>query len=252
MNRLSEESTPDQRLHYGSTPEQFLDVRLPSASGSQAAAVIFIHGGFWRAEYDLHQADTLCSALRRDGLATFNLEYRRVGNPGGGWPGSFDDIRTAFRFIRDQSLRFGIDPSRIVVIGHSAGAQLALVLASREPSLCGVIALGGLLDLGRTVESPTSAEHVIDYLGGTPTDVPERYADADPMRLSISTKQVVVHGLDDEDVPPEMSRSYVATKNKAGEQVVLVEPANIDHFNVIDPLSEAYALILRIVRELTA
>ena len=137
---------PDQRVPYGRDPNQFLELRVPHGRGPHPV-VLNIHGGFWRAKYDLVHAGHFCEALRAAGLATFNAEYRRVGNEGGGWPGTFDDIRSAYRFVRQSEKRFGLDLERFVVIGHSAGGQLALCLAGHEISVEHVISLAG--EIGR-------------------------------------------------------------------------------------------------------
>src|SRR5215467_10065994 len=138
---------PDLRLPYGQDANQFIDVRLPAGKGPHPV-VLFIHGGYWRAKYDLTYAGHLCGALRKAGVATWNVEYRRVGNPGGGWPGTFEDIRSAYRMmvetqpIKDSPPVF--DLSRVVVAGHSAGGQLALCLAAHEKSVKHVISLAGV------------------------------------------------------------------------------------------------------------
>ena len=111
--------------------------------------MINIHGGFWRAKYDLAHAGHLCAALQASGIATANVEYRRVGNHGGGWPGSFADICDAHQFLLQNADAYRIDPSRLVVMGHSAGGQLALCLAAHEAALHGVISLAGVVDLRR-------------------------------------------------------------------------------------------------------
>src|SRR5271163_1848941 len=132
----------DARIAYGSDPNQFLDLRLPK--GDKKARKLFplvinIHGGFWRAKYDLGHAGHLCAALTARGLATANLEYRRVGNEGGAWPGTFADIRSAYSFLVQHGPEHNLDSRRIVAMGHSAGGQLALCLAAHEPSLTRVV-----------------------------------------------------------------------------------------------------------------
>jgi acetyl esterase/lipase len=137
---------PDERVSYGADPNQFLDVRLPRAKGPHSI-LLNIHGGYWRAKNDLKHAGHLCEALRKAGVATFNLEYRRVSNPGGGWPGTFEDIRSAYRLVQQERSRFHLDLDRLVVMGHSAGGRLALCLAEHEPSVGRVISLAGVVDL---------------------------------------------------------------------------------------------------------
>src|ERR1700740_1028784 len=112
----------DHRLAYGPAPTQFGDLRLPKGKGL-FPVVMNIHGGFWRAKYDLAHAGHLCAALTAKGLATWNVEYRRVGNTRGGWPGTFEDIRNAYRFLPQIAKRYDLDAGKTLVMGHSAGGQ---------------------------------------------------------------------------------------------------------------------------------
>src|SRR5215475_6737875 len=132
----------DKRMRYGEAPQHFADLRYPK-SGSAKSVIVNIHGGYWRAKYDLLHAGHLCAALTVKGLATANLEYRRVGNDGGAWPGTFSDIRAAYAFLLQNGLEYTLDSRKIVVMGHSAGGQLALCLAAHEPSLTRVVSLAG-------------------------------------------------------------------------------------------------------------
>jgi acetyl esterase/lipase len=114
-----------QRIAYGDDPNQFGELRMPSGKGPHPV-VIFIHGGFWKAAYDLTHASHLCVAIAKAGCAVWSIEYRRVGQPGGGYPGTLDDIRAAAQC----AMRIpGLDLKRVVTAGHSAGGQLALWLA---------------------------------------------------------------------------------------------------------------------------
>src|SRR5712691_5829738 len=133
----------DSRLRYGTDPNQFGDLRVPKSKGP-FPVVMNIHGVFWRAKYGLAHAGHLCAALTARGLATWNLEYRRVGNAGGGWPGTFEDVRSGYRYVSQIAQRYNLDSSKMVVIGHSAGGQLALCLAGHEASLKRVISLAGV------------------------------------------------------------------------------------------------------------
>src|SRR6266481_4424384 len=144
----------DARIAYGPDEFNFADLRLPHENGKQALKsghpiVIFIHGGYWKAKYDLTHAGHACSALAHAGFATWQIEYRRVGNPGGGWPGTFEDITSAFQFLPQIARQYQLDSKRVVVMGHSAGGQLSLALAARQPALRGAISLAGVVDLRR-------------------------------------------------------------------------------------------------------
>ena len=206
---------PDARVAYGADPNQFLEVRLGRTMPPHGV-LLNIHGGYWRAKYDLAHAGHLCDALRTSGMATFNIEYRRVGNPGGGWPGTFEDIRSAYRFVRQQHSKFHLDLDRLVVMGHSAGGQLALCLAAHETSITNVISLAGVVDLRNAFALHLSNDAVAEFLGGKPDAVPEHYREADPMELAIPrARQWLFHGGEDDSVPPEFSRHYVLQKKKA-------------------------------------
>lgn len=251
--------TPDERVAYGSDPNQFIEVRLGRGASAPYPAVLNIHGGYWRAKYDLAHAGHLCEAVRGLGIAVFNIEYRRVGDKGGGWPGTFEDIRSAYRFVRQASTRFHVDVRRLAVMGHSAGGQLALCLAAHEPSLDQVVSLAGVVDLKRGHELHLSHDAVSEFLGGSPEQVPEHYREADPMELHIpEARQWLIHGLEDDTVPPNFSRDYVQFKtgSKSGaakrEVAELLEIPHAGHFDLIDPGSQAFQKVAEVLRKATA
>jgi acetyl esterase/lipase len=238
---------PDARVAYGADANQFLEVRLPHTKAPHRV-LLNIHGGYWRAKYDLAHAGHLCEALRDSGIATFNIEYRRVGNPGGGWPGTFEDIRSAYRFVRQEQSRFHLDLDRLAVMGHSAGGQLALCLAAHETSAANVISLAGVVDLRKAFALHLSNDAVAEFLGGKPDAVPEHYREADPMEFAIPrTRQWLLHGREDDTVPLEFSRDYVLQKKKAGESAQLLEIPHAGHFELIDPASEAFQQVMATV-----
>jgi acetyl esterase/lipase len=245
----------DIRLRYGNDPNQFGDLRIPRtprAKGPHPVAMM-IHGGFWRAKYDLLHAGHLCAALTKAGVTTWNLEYRRVGNPGGGWPGTFEDVSSGFAFLRQASKQHNLDENKIMVLGHSAGGELALCLAAHQRSLRGALSLAGVVDLHRAWELHLSNDAVVEFLGGTPEKVPEHYHEASPAEASIAgVPQILIHGAKDDIVPVEMSRSYRALKKKRGEDVQLVEIADAGHFELIDPQSTAWATVQAAVLKLLA
>ena len=238
----------DARIAYGSDPLQFGNLYLPKRSGT-FPILLFIHGGFWRARYDLVHAGHLCAALAKSGIAVWNLEYRRVGNPGGGWPGSLQDIEAARRFLPEVAKKHPFDLKRLAVAGHSAGGHLALTLAARRNHLRGVVALAPVSDLRRAYDLHLSHDAVVEFLDGTPAEVPEHYAEASPVELSIRAPQVIVHGSHDDTVPIEMSRSYVAIKQKRGEKMRLLE-LDCGHFELIDPSSAAWSTVQKAVLDL--
>src|SRR5271170_1032487 len=226
----------DARIAYGSDPNQFLDLRLPknkprTGTGKSERLyplVINIHGGYWRAKYNLDHTGHLCAALTAKGLATANLEYRRVGDEGGGWPNTFADIRSAYNFLLQNASQHNLDRQKFLVIGHSAGSQLALCLAGHEPGVTRVLSLAGVVDLQRAYQLHLSNDAVVEFLRGTPGQVPEHYREADPMQLSIPrAQQWLIQGLTDDVVPIAFSRDYVAAKQerarKEKENVHLLE-----------------------------
>jgi len=235
----------DARIAYGPDPNQFVDLRFPAVTPGKYPLVINIHGGYWRARYDLAHAGHLCAALTAQGLATANIEYRRVGNTGGGWPGTFSDIRTAYKFLVQSARVHNFDTEKILVMGHSAGGQLALCLSAHELSVTRVISLAGLVDLQRAYQLHLSHDAVVEFLGGTPEQVADHYREADPMRLSIPrSKQILIQGSADDDVPPDFSREYVKTKTESSgrqkEDARLVWIAGASHDDLIDPRSSAW------------
>jgi acetyl esterase/lipase len=231
----------DARVAYGNDRNQFGEIRLPKDKGP-FPLVMNIHGGYWRAQYDLAHAGHICAALARRGLATWNVEYRRVGNAGGGWPETFADIRSAYRFLPQLAKQYPVDSAKLLVMGHSAGGQLALCLAAQESSLSRVLSLAGVLDLAQAWQLHLSDNAVAAFLGGTPSEVPEHYREADPMRSRIAprTTQWLIHGAKDDVVPSYFSRKYAEQKKRLGEDVHYLEIATAGHYDLIDPRSTAW------------
>jgi len=142
-------------------------------------------------------------------------------------------------------------------MGHSAGGQLALCLAAHEPTVTRVVALAGVVDLKRAYQLHLSNDAVVEFLHGTPAEVPDHYREADPMQLAIpAARQWLVHGSADDTVPADFSRDYVSSKQrhagKEKEDVHLLEISGAGHFDVIDPRSQAWKQIEEIVLQLVA
>lgn len=252
----------DARIPYGDEPLQFGDLRLPAGVGP-FPAVAFVHGGFWRARWDLTHAGNPCAALTAAGFATWNVEYRRIGIPGGAWPGTFRDVRAGVGKLFDLAERYPIDPDRIVVVGHSAGGHLALwvtgcgrvpggsEIAAPPLPLRGAVSLSGAVDLQETWRRRLGDGVVRDLLGGTPEEVPERYAAASPAELlPLGVRQLLVHGALDDIVPLAISEGYVAAARAAGDAATLLALPDAEHFAVIDPESPAWPRVLAAVQAL--
>ncbi|MFZ5827469.1 MAG: alpha/beta hydrolase family protein [Bacillota bacterium] len=226
------------RLPYGSTEWQFGELRLPEGAGPHPA-VIVIHGGGWQASTDLAYMRPAALHLTRRGLATWTIEYRRMGNPGGGWPGTLDDILQATDYLLEEAApAHGIDPRRVVALGHSSGGQLAAWLGVQRPVLAGVVSLAGVLDMAaqyRLRRELGASNYVADLLGGSPEEVPARYAAASPTRLPPPAMPVVlVHGENDWRVPPSHSQTYHAYLQAQGGQVELIQLPGVDHVEIFN------------------
>jgi acetyl esterase/lipase len=235
------------RVNYGWTPSQFMDVRFARARRPRPL-VIMIHGGYWRVQYDLLHAGHLCAALTDHGFVTANLEYRRVGEGGGGWPGTFEDIREGIRFARSQEGKWAADPRRAVVIGHSAGGQLALWAAAEIPELTAVIALAPVASLRKAWELHLSNDAVVGLMHGAPDQKPEDYAKACPAQRPAANPRYLLHGAKDDVVPLELSREYLQSRKGDPGGVKLEVLPNMDHFDLIDPDSEAFSNILHVLQ----
>jgi len=215
----------DERVAYGPEPLQFADLR--NVDGD--ALAIVLHGGSWKATYNLIHLAHLCIRLGEIGVATLNVEYRRVGDPGGGWPGSLEDVLLAVEFAKTLA-------RRPVLVGHSAGGHLALLAAKRTQ--LPVVALAAVCD------PPTwRNDAVAAFFGGKPT-VPE----ASPLaQAPLGRPTVLVHGTADDVVPVEQSHRYV---DAAGGEATLETLDGAGHFEPIDPQSPEVDVTLRAVERL--
>ena len=215
-----------ERIQYAVGPLRFGDLRLPDGDGPHPLAAV-VHGGSWKATYNLIHTGHLCVALAQAGIASWNVEYRRIGDPGGGWPGSLDDVVLALRHARELP---GIDPARVVAVGHSAGGHLAL-LAARQVRIRGVVALAAITDPG-TWDNPAVERF---FVGPVP-------AGGAPRRLlPLGVPQVLVHGTADDVVPFDQSRAHAAA---AGAEASLVALVGAGHFEPIDPQAAEFPRVL--------
>lgn len=236
---------PAPVVRYGSHPDQVANLHLPAADGGPWPCVVLIHGGFWRERWDRTLMTPLAIDLAKRGYATWNIEYRRVGQNGGGWPGTFDDVAAAADALADVT---DVDQARLVAVGHSAGGHLALWLGARNGGrvrLRGAVSQAGVADLAQAHADDLGSGAVADLIGGSPAELPDRYADASPAaRVPLGIAQLLVHGADDDIVPPAQSRDYAHRAREAGDDVELVEIAGADHFDVVDPAHESWRAVV--------
>jgi acetyl esterase/lipase len=264
------------RLTYGRDSLHFGDLYVPNIPGPHPI-VILIHGGYWRARYGLDLMNSLAEDLAKRGYAAWNIEYRRVGNPGGGWPGTFLDVALATDYLRKLAPFYTLDLQRVIPIGHSAGGHLAFWLAARPRIplfahhspiagsqlsadneetatplvLRGAISLAGVVDLEMAWRLHLSNDAVVELLGGSFTEVPERYIVASPAAmLPLGVPQVLIHGTNDESVPLQVSQAYSNAARTLNDPVTYIELEGVDHFDVIDPQSHAWDITIKELQKL--
>ncbi|MEV4754042.1 alpha/beta hydrolase [Micromonospora sp. NPDC049559] len=242
---------PDLTVRYGDAPEQLADLRLPApVPGAPRPLVVVVHGGFWRAEYDRTHTGPLAADLAARGYPVAQLEYRRTGQPGGGWPGTLADVRDGVAalpaLVAAARPGAGYAPGPPILLGHSAGGHLALHCAAARPAAVrAVLALAPVADLGEAYRLDLDDGAVAALLGGGPDRFPERYAAADPVRApALGTPTVVLHGTLDQQVPVRIGRRYVEVAAAAGAPVSLVELPECEHFGLIDPWSPAWPQVV--------
>jgi dipeptidyl aminopeptidase/acylaminoacyl peptidase len=224
---------------YGAGPEHEADLRLPAGGGPHPVAVL-VHGGFWGARYTRTTMGALAVDLAKRGWASWNVEYRRMGS-GGGVPETAHDLRGAIDALAD--VRPLVDRTRVVLIGHSAGGQLALSVAGL-PSVAAVVSLAGVCDLASAARERIGDGAARRFMAGTPEERPAAYALADPIRLlPTGTRTLIVHGDADDRVPVQQSRDYARAARAAGDRCELLELPGVEHFALIDPRTPAWATV---------
>ena len=259
-----------RRLAYGTDPLQFGELRLPATPGPHPVAIV-IHGGCWLAQLGnyppravaLDNMRPVAAALTAAGIATWNVEYRRLGDAGGGWPGTFRDVAAGADHLRALAREHALDLKRVISIGHSAGAHFALWLAARPklPStselftrdplrLSGVVSLDGPADLKATIplQQPVCGSPVItNLMGGSPEERAERYRDGSPIeRLPLGVPQAFFTG----QMFNGQVALYEAAVKQAGDVVEFRPAPKAGHFVFVDPLSETWPEVMKSVRRL--
>ena len=257
---------PDIQIAYGPGSAQVVDLFLPKGRGPHPV-VVLIHGGCFLARFEgLAQTSGIAADLARRGYAVWNMEYRKLGEPGAGYPGTFQDVAAAIDRIRVEAPRYRLDPRRVIAVGHSAGGHLALWAASRgrlpanSPLRTGnplkisaVVALAGLGDLkgqGRAFALPCgddTLERLIDISGRT-----DPYADTSPAELlPTGARVLMIHGAYDHVLPPYIGRDYALLARAAGDPAEAIMLPDAGHFDVVIPTTAAWkAVVKTLAREM--
>lgn len=259
-------SVPTATARYGADPLQYGELRLPAGKGPFPVAVV-IHGGCWTKGYaTARNTAPLASALARAGVATWNIEYRQVGDPGGGWPGTYQDWAAATDYLRVLARRHSLDLDRTVAVGHSAGAHAALWIAgrgrlpkdseirgARPLQLRGAVAIDGPVDLldAHAIDTQVCGRAVIaPLMGGAPADQPARYAQGSPAQLlPLGAPQ---HLVQSSVLRPEHAEAYRRRAESAGDRVHLIALPGRMHFNMIAPTDPTYAAVEQAVLQAVA
>jgi acetyl esterase/lipase len=248
----------DRTIAYGSDPLQHVDLWLPTGKGP-FPTVLMIHGGCWQT--DIATADIMnwiADDLRKRGIAVWNVEYRGVDRPGGGYPGTFADVAAAADTLKSSAKTYALDTSRIVAVGHSAGGHLALWSAARDKlprsapfyrthplPIAAAISLGGLPDLEAARVPPGNtcgSEAVAKLVGTASAGRPDVYADTSPARMAPPSAEItLINGAEDRIAPPVFAQAYQARMTAVGKAVERVTIPASGHVELISPETAAWA-----------
>ena len=238
-------SSPNELIHYGKKDIQFGELWLPGDGqihdGQKAPLIIFIHGGCWLNQYDINHSHALSTALAQAGYAVWAIEYRRVGDQGGGWPSSLQDIEKAITYVAELT-EYPIDLNKVALAGHSAGGHLALLAGANSSSIGdagfkAVIGLAPIVDLAEYSKGGNSCQTAVSsFMGGSLLDRAAQYAKANPVEVGLPDNTLLIHGSVDSIVPPEQS-------DNRDVDLKVVEGAG--HFDAIHPGTPAFQVLLR-------
>lgn len=257
----------DATSRYGADPNQYGELRLPGGPGPYPV-VVLVHGGCFKATYaTLRDMAPIGDALKRQGIASWNIEYRRLGQPGSGWPGTYKDVGANVDHLRALAPRYRLDLDRVVFVGHSAGGHLALwaaarakvpaasAIAGRHPLRpLGAIDLAGPLDMRENIANyhrECRDAVITQMMGGTPEQVPERYQAASPgALLPLMVPQVLIWGEHEPFMPRALAWTYVKRAQAVDDKVALRVVPGAGHFEIASPHTSAWPLLLADIRSL--
>lgn len=253
------------RASYGSAPEQFGELHLPAGVGP-FPVVVLIHGGCFLAETaTLAYLSEFADSIRSAGIAAWNIEYRRIDSPGGGWPETFRDVARATDHVRTLAGQFPLDTTKVVAVGHSAGGFLALWLGAREGvgtnsalyirnplPLRTVVALGGdgdLLPIEPVLANLCHRPVVALLLGTDNATRRQRREQGNPVDMAPSrVPQLLMAGLEDNAETPQLLNGYVARARAKGEAVEVIAPAGVGHMGLVNPKTAVWPTVRDVIR----
>lgn len=243
----------DHIVQYGEDNLQFGELRLPAGQGPHPVMAL-IHGGCWLSEFTIAHIRKLAAAFTAAGIATWTMEYRRVGDPGGGWTGTFDDIANGFDHLVTLARQHDLDLNRVITAGHSAGGQLAIWLANRPAEWIAklkptaVLALAPAADLVFLHQHGECCDAVHQLMGGSPEQYPQRYElGSGTARLPLDIPQYIVLGAHDANWTP-VGRRYIESARRQGNDPQVINAGESGHFEMIDPDSTTWPLVLQAAR----
>jgi acetyl esterase/lipase len=256
---------PDAHIAYGAAPSQFVELFKPAGQGPFPVLVL-IHGGCWTVHFGgIEQMRNMATELARHGIAVWNVEYRRVDEEGGGYPGMYHDIATAVDRLRTEAVAHNLDLTRVAAMGHSAGGHLAQWAASRHrlPSsspvwradpltIPHVISLGGLADLRREEQLiKSSCDRAMVQLTGMPSAArPDVFADTSPAELLPSgVRTVLITGALDDVSPVRVARDYAQRAQAQGDAAEVIVLPNASHYDEVSATSPAWKLVYPQIRK---
>lgn len=228
-----EYSLPNEELNYGE--DQFQFGRLWLSSKPTENLVIFLHGGCWLNQFDMQHTYPLATALAQSGFNVWSLEYRRTGDAGGGWPGSYEDVKAGVEYLTELS-DYGLSLEKSIIVGHSAGGHLALLAGREFPGLRATIGLAAITDIIAYGQGDNSCEVATpDFMGGTFDEIPARYRAANPANLTLHRSTILLHGDADNIVNIEQA-SIEGSRTE-------LEP-DAGHFDWVHPGTSAFQRLL--------
>lgn len=254
---------PSATFAYGSAPSQYAELFLPAGKGPFPVAVL-VHGGCWTREFGgIVQLRNMAGALAARGIAAWNVEYRRVDEAGGGYPGTYQDMNAALELLAAKAKAYPLDLGRLAAVGHSAGGQLVQWLGARpripasSPLYTAhplpvrqVVSLGGLADLRREAALiASSCGRETAQLAGTPSTArPDVFSDTNAGDLLPNgSRTILVTGELDTIAPPRVAQAFAARARAAGDAAEVVILPGASHYDEVAAGSASWPLVLKAI-----